>query len=48
MVVWNCGDEECGICNVLVVVRCQMWKMMQCVVMLDVVCDAKSRCGGVT
>ena len=33
-VVWNCGEEECGICNVL---KCQLWKMMQCVVMSDVV-----------
>ena len=20
VMVWNCGDEECGICNVLIVV----------------------------
>ena len=34
VMVWNCGDEECGISNgrcCVIVVRCQMWKMMQCV-----------------
>ena len=45
MVVWNCGDEECGICNVLCdccvmsdvenYAMCQMWW-----------CNVKSRCGG--
>ena len=44
VVVWNCSDEECGICNVLCDC-CVMWKMMQCVVMSDVAvwCKIKMR-----
>ena len=39
----KCGDEECGICNVLCGVRCGKW----CNVLLCQMwwCDVKSRCG---
>ena len=40
VVVWNCGGEECGICNAL----------CDCCVMSDVENDSMScdvRCGGV-
>ena len=44
VVVWNCGDEECGTCNVLCVC-CVMSDVENDAMCCDVKCGGVMRCG---